>query len=108
LERVGSLEANEEAKVGKFFRVWLERGLEVEMARGMVDLFFADLALANSTHRWSRFVANAESLRQRVINRERTSGGRALRADDAKPFDWVNSLPPAMRAAAMAGKDYVA
>lgn len=103
LEKVGSLEPDEEAIVKKFFRAWLERGLTVKLGRAMVDAFFADLELAESTPRWKRFVANAEKLRQRVLVAQ---GGVVPGVDEKPPaFAWIESLPPALRAAAMAGED---
>lgn len=92
LEKVSSLEANEEAKVGRFFKLWLERGADVVVLRKMIDLFFADPQYADSTHRWRRFVSNAESLRQRVAAK-----GSADTPKPTKSFDWLDSLPAYMR-----------
>lgn len=102
LERVGSLEPNEEAIVKKYFKAWLDKGLTVKLGRQMVDAFFADLELAESTLRWKRFVANAEKLRQRVLV---DHGGAVPGVDSSKPFAWIDSLPPALREVALSGED---
>lgn len=67
LEKVGSLEKSEEAIVGKFFKEWLGRGADLDMLRAMIDVFFADPELSGSSHRWKRFVSNAETIHTRVM-----------------------------------------
>lgn len=94
LEQVGSLEKSEEAIVGKYFKEWLGRGLDVNLARKMIDLFFADPELYGSTHRWKRFVSNAETLRQRVLA---NYGGVIPGVDDVPAFDWTATLPAHLR-----------
>ena len=86
----GSLEPNEEAIVGSHFKRWLDKDASPEVLRAMVDLFFADPEMAGSTHRWKRFVANAESLRQRVAQQPRSrTAGRAN--------EFVTKLPEEVR-----------
>ena len=96
LEAVDSLEPMEETIVGRFFKLWLERGLDVRLARKMIDLFFADPELVGSTHRWKRFVSNAETIRQRVLV---DHGVVTPGVDATDDFDWVAHLPSHLRAA---------
>lgn len=95
LEQHGSLERDEEAIVGKHFKRWLERDLDVDIARQMVDLFFADPETRDSTHRWKRFVANSEALRQRVTKRNASGGG----PQSDEETDWFDKLPESVRKA---------
>lgn len=86
----GSLEPDEEVAVGKHFKRWLDLGADLDTLRGMVDLFFADPELRGSTHHLSRFVANGEDIRLRVLQ-------NGPRVDEEEPVDWFAALPKVVR-----------
>jgi hypothetical protein len=95
LEKVGSLEANEEAIVGRFFKEWMSRGLDVRTGRMMIEVFFADPELVGSSHRWRRFVSNAETIRSRcidVMGYDPESGDFDMKVADDDAHAWLEEL----------------